>query len=75
LFIARTALKRWILRLSHARVRPLTYREPMRFETMPSSPKPQACRKMAAPLPAKSISDRRTARETGLSDGSVNVNG
>jgi len=24
---------------------------------------------MAAPLPAKSISDRRTARETGLSDG------
>src|SRR4051812_44617460 len=36
---------------SHARVRPLTYREPMRFETMPSSPKPQAWRKMAPPSP------------------------
>jgi negative regulator of sigma E activity len=36
---------------SHALVRPLTYREPIRFETMPSRPKPQAWRKMAAPSP------------------------
>jgi hypothetical protein len=33
---------------SHARVRPLTYPEPVRFETMPSMPKPQACPGMPA---------------------------
>jgi hypothetical protein len=33
---------------SHARVRPLTYPEPVRFETMPSRPKPQACPGMPA---------------------------
>jgi len=30
---------------SHARVRPLTYREPMGLETMPSRSKPQAQKK------------------------------
>ena len=35
---------------NHARVRPLTYREPMRFEMMPSHarPMPQACPGMPA---------------------------
>jgi hypothetical protein len=36
--------------LSHARVLPLTQREPLRFETMPSSPKPQAWRKDGGPV-------------------------
>src|SRR6478752_6223075 len=38
---------------SHALVRPLTYREPIRFETMPSSPKPPAWRKMRSPSPVR----------------------
>jgi hypothetical protein len=33
---------------SQARVRPLTYRQPMPFETMPSSPKPKPWRKIGA---------------------------
>ena len=33
---------------SHARVRPLTYRDPVRFETIPSRSIQHACRKMAA---------------------------
>src|SRR4051794_25221184 len=36
---------------NHARVRPPTYRDPTRFETMPSRSIWQACRKMVAPSP------------------------
>jgi hypothetical protein len=36
---------------SHARVRPLTYREPLRFETMPSRSIQHAWRKIVAPSP------------------------
>jgi hypothetical protein len=47
-----------VLVFSHARVRPLTYREPMRFETMPSS-------KRKSRLPYSITSSARASSEAG----------